>query len=256
MKRVLRTLLEGERIQAQAEGKTYKRKGWMALAEALGEASAKEKYLPTLVDPEISGDAVTKEGKTQPPSPYDEDSLLAMMENVQRILEADNEHSEIEMDALKEAVAARGLGTPATRATIIEILIARKYVDREKRGRKTFLRASAAGKFLIDRLLAIGVTSVTKPMMTADWEVRLKDIEHGRNQENRETFLNELVELLRQQIRIFQSTGEEQDRVTDALCPVTGKPLSTKALGMKSMGIRAGAFLSRSWVKILPRTIL
>jgi len=137
VKRVLRTLLEGERIQAQAEGKTYKKKGWIALAEALGEASAKEKYLPTLVDPEISGDAVAKEGKTQPPSPYDEDSLLAMMENVQRILEADNDHSEMELDALKEAVAARGLGTPATRASIIEILIARKYVDRAKRGKKT-----------------------------------------------------------------------------------------------------------------------
>lgn len=242
VKRVLRTLLEGERIQAQAEGKTYKKKGWIALAEALGEASAKEKYLPTLVDPEISGDAVAKEGKTQPPSPYDEDSLLAMMENVQRILEADNDHSEMELDALKEAVAARGLGTPATRASIIEILIARKYVDRAKRGKKTFLRATAAGKFLIDRLLAIGVTAVTKPMMTADWEVRLKDIEHGRNQENRETFLNELVELLRQQIRIFQSTGEEQDRVTDALCPVTGKPIIDKGSRYEVDGYPGGRF--------------
>ncbi len=242
VKRVLRTLLEGERLQAQAEGKTYKKKGWLELAEALGEASTKEKYLPTLVDPEISGDAVAKEGKTQPPSPYDEDSLLAMMENVQRILEADNDHSEMELGALKEAVAARGLGTPATRANIIEILIARKYVAREKKGKKTFLRATAAGKFLIERLLAIGVTAVTKPMMTADWEVRLKDIEHGRNRESRETFLNELVDFLTQQIRVFQSTGEEQDRVTDALCPVTGKPIIDKGSRYEVDGYPGGRF--------------
>ena len=242
VKRVLRISLEGEELQAQAEGKTYKRKGWLELAEALGEASTKEKFLPTFVDPEVSGDAVAKEGKTQPPNPYDEDSLLAMMENVQRILEADNEHGEIELDALKEAVAARGLGTPATRANIIEILIARKYVDRQKKGKKTILKATAAGRFLIDRLLAIGVTAVTKPVMTADWELRLKDIEQGRNQENRERFLSELVEILKQQIRVFQSTGEDHDRVTDALCPVTGTPIIDKGARYEVAGYPRGRF--------------
>jgi DNA topoisomerase IA len=69
----------------------------------------------------------------QPPNPYDEDSLLAVMENVQRILEADNDYSEMELEALKEAVAARGLGTPATRANILEILMgALAYVLRGK----------------------------------------------------------------------------------------------------------------------------
>jgi DNA topoisomerase III len=242
VKRVLRTLLEDEKLQAQAAGKTYKKRGWIELAEALGEASTKEKFLPPLVDPEISREAAVKEGKTQPPNPYEEDSLLAMMENVQRILEADNDHSEMELEALKEALAARGLGTPATRANIIEILIARKYVAREKKGKKTFLRATAAGKFLIERLLAIGVSAVTKPMMTADWEVRLKDIEHGRNRENRETFLKELVDVLRQQIRIFQSTGEEQDRVTDVLCPVTAKPIIDKGSRYEVAGYPGGRF--------------
>jgi len=131
-----------------AEGKRYKKKGWLELAEALGEASPKEKYLPTLVDPEISGDAVTKEGKTQPPSPYDEDSLLAIMENVQRILKADNDHSEMELGALKEAVAARGLGTPATLANIIEILIgALAYV---LRGKGWSLRLRVPKRCLLD----------------------------------------------------------------------------------------------------------
>jgi DNA topoisomerase-3 len=242
VKRVLRTSLESDGLQAQAEGKTYKKKGWLELAEALGEASSREKFLPPLVDPEVSSDAVVKDGKTQPPSPYDEDSLLAMMENVQRVLEADNDHSEMELDALKEAVAARGLGTPATRASIIEILIERKYVAREKRGKKTILRATAAGRFLIDRLLAIGVTAVTKPMMTADWEVRLKDIERGRNHENREKFLCELVEVLKQQMRVFQSTGEAQGRVTDALCPVTGMPIVDKGARYEIAGYPGGRF--------------
>ena len=242
VKRVLRTSLEGERLEAQAEGKSYRKKGWLELAEVLGEASSREKFLPPLVDPEISSDAVVKEGKTQPPNPYDEESLLAMMENVQRILEADDNHSEMELDALKEAVAARGLGTPATRASIIETLIERRYVAREKKSKKTILRATAAGRFLIDRLVGIGVTALTKPIMTADWEVRLKDIEQGRNEENRERFLGELVDDLKRQIRVFQSTGEEQDRVTDALCPVTGKRIIDKGSRYEVAGYPGGRF--------------
>jgi len=242
VKRTLRTSIEGEGLQAQAEGKTYSKKGWLELAEALGESSSREKFLPPLADPEVSSDAVVKEGKTQPPSPYDEDSLLAMMENVQRILEVDDDHSEMELDALKEAVAARGLGTPATRASIIETLIERRYVAREKKGKKTILRATAAGRFLIDRLVGIGVTALTKPMMTADWEVRLKDIEQGRNEENRERFLSELVEELKRQIRVFQSTGEQQDRVTAALCPITGKPVIDKGARYEVAGYPGGRF--------------
>jgi DNA topoisomerase III len=242
VKRSLRTLIDGEGLQAQAEGKTYSKKGWLELAEALGEASSREKFLPALVDPEISSGAVVKEGKTQPPSPYDEDSLLAMMENVQRILEVDDNHEEAELDALKEAVAARGLGTPATRASIIEILIERRYVAREKKGKKTILRATAAGRFLIDRLVGIGVTALTKPIMTADWEVRLKDIERGRNHENREGFLGELVDDLKQQMQIFRSTGEQQNRITDALCPVTGKPIIDKGSKYEVAGYPGGRF--------------
>jgi DNA topoisomerase III len=242
VKRTLRTSIEGEGLQAQAEGKTYIKKGWLELADALGETSSREKFLPPLVDPEISSDAVVKDGKTQPPSPYDEDSLLAMMENVQRILQADDNHSETELEALKEAVAARGLGTPATRASIIETLIERRYVVREKKGKKTILRATAAGRFLIGRLVAIGVTALTKPMMTADWEVRLKDIEQSRNDENRERFLGELVDDLKQQIQIFRSTGEQQDRITDALCPVTGKPIIDKGSRYEVAGYPGGRF--------------
>jgi DNA topoisomerase III len=242
VKRTLRTSIEGEGLQAQAEGKTYTKKGWLELAEALGETTSREKVLPSLVDPEISSNAVAKEGKTQPPSPYDEDSLLAMMEDVQRILEADDSHGETDLDALKEAVAARGLGTPATRASIIETLIERRYVSREKKGKKTILKATAAGRFLIDRLVAIGVTALTKPMMTADWEVRLKDIEQGRNDEKRERFLGELVENLKQQIQLLRSTGEQQDRITDALCPITGKPIIDKGARYEVAGYPGGRF--------------
>jgi DNA topoisomerase III len=242
VKRTLRTSIEGEGLQAQAEGKTYSKKGWLELAEALGETSSREKFLPPLADPEISSDAVVKEGKTQPPAPYDEDSLLAMMENVQRILEADDDHGEKELEALKEAVAARGLGTPATRASIIETLIERRYVARERKGKKTILRGTRAGRFLIHRLVAIGVTALTKPILTADWEVRLKDIELGRSGENREKFLGELVEDLKQQIQVFRSTMERQDRVTEALCPVTGKPIIDKGNRYEVAGYPGGRF--------------
>ena len=237
VKRVLRTHLGGEDLQAQATGKTYQKKGWLELAEALGESSTSEKFLPILADPEVSWEAEVKEGKTQPPSPYDEDSLLAMMESVQRILVPDSDHGEIELEALKDAVAARGLGTPATRASIIEILIERKYVARERKAKKTILRATPAGRFLIDRLNAIGVTAVTKPIMTAAWELRLKDIESGRNHESREMFLKDLIDLLQQQIRVFQSVrGGRPNRITEALCPITGKPIVDKGASYEVPG--------------------
>ena len=116
------------------------------------------------------------------------------------------------------------------------------YEFKTGKGKKTILKATAAGRFLIDRLLAIGVTAVTKPVMTADWELRLKDIEQGRNQENRERFLSELVEILKQQIRVFQSTGEDHDRVTDALCPVTGTPIIDKGARYEVAGYPRGRF--------------
>ncbi len=103
-----------------------------------------------------------QEKETQPPRHYDDASLLAAMKNAGRTI-AD--------DALASAMAASGLGTPATRADIIEKLIRTGYLERQRKQ----LRAAPKGQALI-RLVAAPLRS---PELTAGWEQRLKQIEQG-----------------------------------------------------------------------------
>ena len=102
------------------------------------------------------------EKQTKPPKRFTDASLLTAMETAGKMLD-DKELS----DAMKE----RGLGTPATRAAIIETLISREFV---KRTGKTF-EATPKGERLID----VVHPQVKSPQMTGDWEMKLKKIEHG-----------------------------------------------------------------------------
>jgi len=102
------------------------------------------------------------ERETQPPRPFDDATLLNAMKHAGR---------EIDDDALAAAMKSSGLGTPATRAEIIEKLLRTGYVERQRK----LLRATAKGKALI-ALVAEPLRSVE---LTAAWEQRLKDIEQG-----------------------------------------------------------------------------
>jgi DNA topoisomerase-3 len=102
------------------------------------------------------------ERETQPPRPYDDASLLAAMKNAGR---------EIQDEALAAAMKESGLGTPATRAEIIEKLIRTGYVERQRKQ----LRATPKGQALI----GLVAEPLRSPELTAKWEQRLKDIELG-----------------------------------------------------------------------------
>jgi DNA topoisomerase-3 len=104
------------------------------------------------------------EKETQPPRPHTDATLLAAMKNAGR---------DLEDDALADAMKESGLGTPATRAEIIERLIRSDYVRRERRS----LRATEKGRALIGLVAA----PLRSPELTAAWEQRLKDIEEGRD---------------------------------------------------------------------------
>lgn len=112
--------------------------------------------------PKTAGDAKVDKKKTKPPKRLTEASLLTAMETAGKTLD-DKELS----DAMKE----RGLGTPATRAQIIETLIRRDYIQREK---KSFV-ATAKGEFLIDAVHP----QVKDPAMTGEWECELRKMERG-----------------------------------------------------------------------------
>ncbi len=103
--------------------------------------------------------------ETKPPRRYSDASLLGAMETAGKL---------VDDDAMREAMKESGIGTPATRATIIERLISVGYVERDGRA----LVASEKGLNVI-RLLDGHV--LTEPALTGDWEKRLEDIEHGRD---------------------------------------------------------------------------
>ena len=123
------------------------------------------------------------EKETQPPRPYDDATLLAAMKNAGR---------EIEDDALAPAMKASGLGTPATRAEIIEKLIRTGYVERQRKQ----LRATAKGLALI----GLVAEPLRSPELTASWEQRLKDVEQGQGQA--EDFYRDIVAWVRHLIPV------------------------------------------------------
>jgi DNA topoisomerase-3 len=121
------------------------------------------------------------EKETQPPRHYDDSSLLAAMKNAGRAI-AD--------DALASAMAASGLGTPATRAETIEKLIRTGYLERQRKQ----IHATAKGQALIGLVAA----PLRSPELTAGWEQRLKQVEQG--EQAVATFYRDIVAFVRELI--------------------------------------------------------
>ncbi|MCB1063834.1 MAG: DNA topoisomerase III [Verrucomicrobiae bacterium] len=105
--------------------------------------------------------------ETRPPARFNESTLLSAMETAGK---------RVDDEALREAMSERGLGTPATRSSIIEGLIADKYVSRQ--GRDLFV--SNRGVRVIHQLGEMGIDILTSPEMTGEWEFKLKQMEQGR----------------------------------------------------------------------------
>jgi DNA topoisomerase III len=119
------------------------------------------------------------EGKTKAPRPYTENTLLAAMETSGKL---------IDDEALREAMKGRGIGTPATRASIVETLLSRSYIQRDKKA----LRVTDLGRYLI----AIIADPVLKsPELTGEWEQKLGEIERGKRE--RTAFMDEIGEMIR-----------------------------------------------------------
>jgi DNA topoisomerase-3 len=104
------------------------------------------------------------EGKTKPPAHYNENALLGAMETAGKM---------VEDEALKEALKEKGIGTPATRASIIETLIKRQYIQRNGK----LLTATDMGRYLI---AIIQDPNLKSPELTGEWESKLKEMEKGK----------------------------------------------------------------------------
>jgi DNA topoisomerase III len=172
---VVVTQVQDERFRTK--GSVLVEPGWRAVYGLGADAPAEEgdakpdedekAQLPKLtegesVDASID-DEQPQEKQTKPPARYTEGTLLSAMETAGKL---------VDDEAMREAMKERGLGTPATRASIIELLIGRQYVQREGRA----LRVTSKGMKLIEILEGHPLIS---PDMTGNWEKQLRDIEHG-----------------------------------------------------------------------------
>jgi DNA topoisomerase-3 len=162
----------------QTNGKVLVNAGWQAV---YGKEAQDEDALLTAVAPGevVRTESVDVKGlQTKPPARYTEATLLGAMEGAGKL---------IDDDELREAMNERGLGTPATRASIIEGLLTEKYMLRE--GRELIPTAKAFQ--LMTLLRGLQVEELTKPELTGQWEYQLNQMEKGRLA--RETFMAEIA---------------------------------------------------------------
>ncbi|HPO20145.1 MAG TPA: DNA topoisomerase III, partial [Rubrivivax sp.] len=165
--RISTVTVDAQQHKFQTNGKVLVKPGWLAV---YGKEAQEEDANLVPVAP---GETVHTESvdvlalKTKPPARYTEATLLSAMEGAGKL---------IDDDELRAAMAEKGLGTPATRAAIIEGLILEKYMLRD--GRELVPTAKAFQ--LMTLLRGLDVQDLTKPELTGHWEYRLAEMEHGR----------------------------------------------------------------------------
>jgi len=195
--RITKVPAAGKEHCFQTNGKVLVKPGWMAV---YGKEAAEEGDDTTLVavqpgEAALNEDIAVNALKTKPPARYSEATLLSAMEGAGKL---------IDDEEFKAAMQEKGLGTPATRAAIIEGLILEKYMYRE--GRELIPTAKA---FQLTTLLrGLGVEDLTKPELTGNWEYQLSEMEKGRL--SREAFMAEIAAMTQ---RIVQK-AKEYDRDT------------------------------------------
>lgn len=200
-----------------AKGKVVKSLGWKAVYEdmAMDDEEDDEKdsagSLPALNKGQVLEiEKVTMtEGKTKPPAPFNEATLLSAMENPVKYMESKD------AQAAKTLGETGGLGTVATRADIIEKLFNTFLM--EKRGKDIFVTSKAK------QLLELVPEDLKKPELTADWEMKLSKIAKGKLK--RVSFLNDIRSYTHEIItEIKQGEGNfRHDNLTNSKCPVCGK---------------------------------
>ena len=174
------TRVEGEPFKT--EGKILTFAGWL---EIYGREEQNTDDQPALVPVQEKEAVKTVELEvrgleTRPPARYTEATLLSAMEGAGKLIEDED---------LREAMAAKGLGTPATRAATIEGLLAEEYLRREGREISSTPKAMA----LMELLHAVDIPALASPEMTGEWEYKLKQMEHGELARSR--FMEEIIGL-------------------------------------------------------------
>ncbi len=211
---VVVTEIEGETFRTK--GKITLEAGWRGVygvepdePKAQDEEDSEGGELPRLEDGMRIRcvEAVAEATETRPPARYSEATLLSAMETAGKL---------VDDEELAQAMKERGLGTPATRAEVIETLIRREYIER-------------VGKELMPTPKGLQVVTMldehplTRPDLTGDWEKQLVDIEHGEG--DRSAFMREIEGFTRSTVEQIEALDKEKlrpERVELGLCPRCG----------------------------------
>jgi len=206
------TRVHGEPFRS--DGKVITDPGWMAVYGKLAEPADGEKTLCPVARDEAARTAAIeiRASLTKPPARFTEATLLSAMEGAGKL---------VDDEELREAMSQRGLGTPATRAQVIEGLLLDGYLLRQGRD----LVVTQKGLSLVNLLRGIGIEALTSPEMTGEWEYKLKRMERGEIP--RDHFMKDIREftgdIVAKAKNFSGDTIEGQFSDLDSVCPKCGK---------------------------------
>ena len=218
------------------KGKTVLANGWKAY---MGETPV-DKPLPDFVKGQsfpVSGTNI-KEGFTTPPSHFTEDTVLHAMETAG-------------MKDMPEDTERKGLGTPATRAAILEKLVANGFIERKKSRKSVHLIPTHAAVSLITVL----PEQLQSPLLTAEWEYRLKQVERGEL--SADEFLEDITDMIADLTENYQAVqGAEvlfpSGRDVIGKCPRCGSEVteSKKGFFCENTSCRFGMWRDNKFFKL------
>ena len=204
------TRVEGEPFKS--EGKVLVNAGWLAVYGKEAETDDTPSLVPVKPNEVVNTAKIEIEANvTKPPPRYSEATLLSAMEGAGKL---------VEDEELREAMSEKGLGTPATRAQIIEGLIWEKYVHRN--GRE--LQPTAKAFSIITLLRGLDIPELCSPELTGDWEFKLRQMSRG--QLRRDDFMDEIAGATR--AIVAKAARHESDTVPgdfgtlSVACPMCG----------------------------------
>ena len=208
-----------ERFQTRT--RSLKDIGWRSVLAGAGEDEAEDTSLAPLVAGEATAEGVpvearevaSEEEQTKPPPRISEARLLSLMENAGR---------QIEDEELAAVLREKGIGTPATRAEVIENLIRKGYVVRQGKA----LRPTVKGIRLIDSLRRIQIDRLASPALTGELEQHLQEVEKGTR--SADQFMQEVTKYAVEVVERAKTFGYEElyaDVEPLGPCPSCGRPV-------------------------------
>ena len=213
----------------RTKGKTVTDMGWRRYAEKPiedAEKNAEAGELPKLSEGmtlELAG-VDLKEGKTSPPKRFTEDLLLSAMESASS-------------DEFPAGVERKGIGTPATRAAIIEKLVQKGFIERRGDKKTKCLFSTDKGNALV----TVVPEQIQSPSMTADWEEKLLKIEHGEY--DSDAFMGEISSMVSGLVKTYEAVKGadvlmQPERKVIGSCPTCGSNVCETTKGWFCRGIR------------------